>query len=367
MVGFTLEGSIKRAEKMLRNMADPEIVSADKVIPTTLLRHCEAVAFITIFKAGLFMIGGNVGAGCIIAKIPDSDSPEGYRWSGPAAVACGGFIFGGEKIDSVIILNTKSAVRAFMGKGQVTFGGNVSLAVGPVGRDLGANIGVSDTKEIVAAYSYSQAKGAYIGGTLEGAFMGTDNKNNQKFYEREATAEQILTGEVPVPFKAMGLVNRITDIMKKNPGTSNVNADIVASKGVTPTGQPLSGPSSTTSNGKSLYAKAMSGQFTSGTDRALPPGWEELKAEDGTPYYYNSKTNKTQWDMPTITPTPAVKKVAPPPRPKPPNPTGTQLPPGWEELKAEDGTPYYYNSKTNKTQWEQPTAPAIPSRRPGAV
>lgn len=43
----------------------------------------------------------------------------------------GGFIFGGEKIDSIIILNTKSAVRAFMGGQQVTFGGNLSVAAGP--------------------------------------------------------------------------------------------------------------------------------------------------------------------------------------------------------------------------------------------
>ena len=159
-IGFTLEGSIKRAEKMLHEMVDPDKVNPDQMIPMTLIRHCEALAFITILKAGLFVFGGNVGAGCIIAKIPDPDSPNGYRWSGPAAVACGGlgggFIFGGEKIDSVIVLNTKSAVRAFMGKGQITFGGNVSLAVGPVGRDLGANIGVSDTKE-VRYFSFSSS------------------------------------------------------------------------------------------------------------------------------------------------------------------------------------------------------------------
>lgn len=49
-----------------------------------------------------------------------------------------------------------------MGKGQVTFGGALSLAVGPVGRDIAGNVGLSDTKEISAAYSYSRAKGAYV-------------------------------------------------------------------------------------------------------------------------------------------------------------------------------------------------------------
>lgn len=80
-----------------------------------------------------------MGGGCVIAKVYDADEEEGYRWSAPVPVQCGGlgggFIFGGEQIDSIIILNSKSAVRAFTGKSQVTFGGNVSLAVGPVGRD----------------------------------------------------------------------------------------------------------------------------------------------------------------------------------------------------------------------------------------
>ena len=49
-----------------------------------------------------------------------------------------------------------------MGKGQVTFGGSLSLAAGPVGRDVSGAVGMSDTKEISVAYSYSRAKGAYV-------------------------------------------------------------------------------------------------------------------------------------------------------------------------------------------------------------
>lgn len=60
-----------------------------------------------------------------------------------------------------------------MGKGQVTFGGNLSMAAGPVGRDIEAHVGLSNTKEVVAAYSYSKAQGLYIGATLEGAFVSS--------------------------------------------------------------------------------------------------------------------------------------------------------------------------------------------------
>jgi len=57
---------------MLNDMVNPKYVKADKQIPATLLRHCEGVAFITIFKAGLFFLGGNMGAGCVIVKVPDT-------------------------------------------------------------------------------------------------------------------------------------------------------------------------------------------------------------------------------------------------------------------------------------------------------
>mmetsp|Transcript_6978 Transcript_6978/g.9069 ORF Transcript_6978/g.9069 Transcript_6978/m.9069 type:complete len:436 (+) Transcript_6978:222-1529(+) len=341
MVGFTLEGAVKRADKMLRKMADPKYVKADKVIPTTLLRNCEGVAFITIFKAGLFVFGGNVGGGCVIAKVKDPDSPGGYRWSGPCALQCGGlgggFIFGGEKIDSIVILNTKSAVRAFMGKGQVTFGGNVSLAVGPVGRDIEAHVGVSDSKELLAAYSYSQAQGAYIGGTLEGAFMGIKKSENRKFYSADVSAEEILTGKVQIPFQAQGLVNRLTQIMSyKRAGTGDMSSASMSNSGesmnvgaspVTINQQPSLGPQYT-SNSDSL-------SFSNGHNTSIPAAVAK-PVSDPNPFASN-----------------ASRAV---PRPSPPNlPPMTDLPPGWKKFISDDGKPYYHNTVTNETQWDKPT------------
>lgn len=45
----------------IQRMIDPKYVKFDKKIPTTLIRHCEGIAFITIIKAGLFFLGGNIG------------------------------------------------------------------------------------------------------------------------------------------------------------------------------------------------------------------------------------------------------------------------------------------------------------------
>ncbi|EER16177.1 hypothetical protein Pmar_PMAR003640 [Perkinsus marinus ATCC 50983] len=69
-------------------------------------------------------------------------------------------------------------------------------------------------------------------------------------------------------------------------------------------------------------------------ERGLPEGWQEFKADDGTPYYYNEATGVTQWRRP--------------------GDLAVRLPLGWEEFKADDGTPYYYNSTTGVTRWESP-------------
>jgi lipid-binding SYLF domain-containing protein len=218
-LSFTLDQSIDRGVKMLNEMVNPQYVDADKAIPLALIRNCEGLAFLRIYKAGFLVVGGNFGGGCVIAKVKDASQPRGWRWSAPSAVSCGGlgggFVLGAEAIDSIIICNTPGSIRAFTGQGQVTLGGNVSLAVGPVGRDIEVHAGASSNKEIVAAYSYSSAKGAYIGGSLEGAFVKREDAENRRFYASDnATAENLLDGTVQVPTKAMALANELDSVLK---------------------------------------------------------------------------------------------------------------------------------------------------------
>ncbi|KAF4737745.1 E3 ubiquitin- protein ligase, partial [Perkinsus olseni] len=92
------------------------------------------------------------------------------------------------------------------------------------------------------------------------------------------------------------------------------------------------------------------------TKEALPADWEEFKADDGTPYYHNTKTGQTQWDYPkgahgedSVTQSGGANARA----------AQQQLPEGWEELTAEDGTPYYHQLTTGHTQWEPPTGQSV--------
>jgi lipid-binding SYLF domain-containing protein len=300
-----LEGSVDKATRILAGFVNPKYVKADKQVPATLLRHCEGIAFITIVKAGLFFLGGNLGSGCVLAKIKDEKSPRGWRWSGPVAVGVGGlgggFIFGAEKIDSMIILRTQTAVRAFMGDGQVTFGANVSLAVGPVGREAEAHVGVSNNKEFVAAYSYSVAQGLYIGGTLEGAILLARSDDNKKFYnDPNVTATKILSGEANPPLCVDTLHRELYAIHDKTGDYAGLESSVRAgSQSQSQTQAGTGGPT-----GADLALPS-----ASGTELQLAPNWRKVFTADGKAYYHNTVTNETAWEAPVVQGPP--KPVAP--------------------------------------------------------
>ena len=325
-----LDGAIPRAVQTLNEMANPKYVKLDQAIPRKLLQNCKGIAFITVYKAGLFMIGGQVGGGFVITKIPDESSPDGFRWSAPLGVSVaglqGGFIFGGEKISSVIILNTPGSIRGFAGKGQVSLSGSLSLAAGPTGRDISAGVGVSNTKEVVPAYSYSIAKGAYIGATLDGAILKVNQEDNAKFYGiPDVTSDAILSGEVRPPLSVTHLYECIQE----------------CSGPVSVVDGSHQGGSKLGNSGKQLLNESLG-------DGPLPPGWQLLHTPEGKPYYFDG-TNTT-WEKPAAVVPPRPTPPPPPPAP----PAATSLPSGWEALTTDDGKTYYLNKVTNVTQWEKP-------------
>jgi lipid-binding SYLF domain-containing protein len=81
-------------------------------------------------KAG-FVFSGKAGSGLVIARLPDGS------WSAPSCIATGGLGWGlqigADITDFVVVLNTEDAVRAFSMGGNVTIGGNISAAAGPIG------------------------------------------------------------------------------------------------------------------------------------------------------------------------------------------------------------------------------------------
>ncbi|XP_027406551.1 SH3 domain-containing YSC84-like protein 1 isoform X5 [Bos indicus x Bos taurus] len=127
-----LKSEAKKAAKILREFT--EITSRngpDKIIPAHVIAKAKGLAILSVIKAG-FLVTARGGSGIVLARLPDG------KWSAPSAIGIaglgGGFELGIEVSDLVIILNYDRAVEAFAKGGNLTLGGNLTVAVGPLGR-----------------------------------------------------------------------------------------------------------------------------------------------------------------------------------------------------------------------------------------
>ncbi|CAO0795679.1 unnamed protein product [Mucor circinelloides] len=196
----SLAGECKKATKILNSFVDPG-EGLDKIIPSSILEKAQGLAIFTVLKAG-FLFSGRAGSGLVVARLPDGS------WSAPSAIVTGGMGAGGqigaELTDFVLVLNTKEAVKTFSHFGNVTLGGNVSIAAGPIGRNAEAS-GSATLKHISAIYSYSKTRGLFAGVSLEGSVIFTRNDANEKLYGERVTAKELLNGSVAPPREADSL------------------------------------------------------------------------------------------------------------------------------------------------------------------
>jgi SH3 domain-containing YSC84-like protein 1 len=169
----------------------------ESAIPEVIMREARGLAILTLTKAG-FVFTGRGGSGIVVARTDKG-------WSGPSAIGAGGMGFGfqaGAQVSElVIVLNTPDAVVAFAKGGNVTLGGALSLATGPVGRDLEGSMAVG-----AVMYTYSRSQGLFAGVSLEGTVVYTRDEANAEFYGKPVQAKEILSGSVAPPAGAQKLL-----------------------------------------------------------------------------------------------------------------------------------------------------------------
>jgi lipid-binding SYLF domain-containing protein len=170
------------------------------------LKRAQGFAIFTVARLG-FLVSARAGSGIVIARLQDD------TWSAPSALGLGGlgggFNVGAEVTDFLIILNSKAAVRSFMATGSLQLGGNLSVAVGPLGRAAEASGAINSSGNLAAMYSYSKSKGLYGGVSVEGTVLVDRSDANAKAYHRSITAKQILSGNIEAPSFAQPLINLI--------------------------------------------------------------------------------------------------------------------------------------------------------------
>ncbi|MGH7765883.1 MAG: YSC84-related protein [Candidatus Binatia bacterium] len=169
----------------------------DHAIPPAILRSARGLAILTVTKAA-FIGSVRGGTGVVVARTQNG-------WSGPSAIGTGGlgvgFQAGAEVSEFVIVLNTPAAIDAFARGGNVTLGGNLTIAAGPIGRSAEAGVTLQ-----AAMYSYSQSQGLFAGISLEGTVIGTRDELNAAYYGSPVAARDILAGNVQPPPRAERLL-----------------------------------------------------------------------------------------------------------------------------------------------------------------
>ncbi|KZW02077.1 DUF500-domain-containing protein [Exidia glandulosa HHB12029] len=196
----------QKAAKIFQSFVDSANHGLDGIIPRSVLEDARGFAIFTVFKAG-FVVSARGGSGVVIARLDDGS------WSAPSAIGTAGMGFGGqlgaEVTDFLLILNSRAAVRQFMSAGSVTLGGNMSVAIGPLGRNGEATGAVNTQGKVAAMYSYSKTKGLFGGVSLEGSIIVERQDANALAYDADVTAKMLLSGALPPPAWAGVLVNTL--------------------------------------------------------------------------------------------------------------------------------------------------------------
>ena len=170
-----------------------EIMAApDKGIPEEVLEHAKCVAVVPHLLKGGFVVGAQNGRGVATCKTANG-------WSAPLFFSLTGGSFGlqigVEGVDLVMIIQNQRGMRQLLSS-KFELGADASVAAGPVGRHASAN---TDWKMEAEILTYSRARGAFAGLTLNGASIRHDEDSTRAIYGHNVSNHKILQGEVAMP------------------------------------------------------------------------------------------------------------------------------------------------------------------------
>ena len=182
-----------------------EIMSTpDKGIPQDLLRKAQCAVIVPGLKKGAFIVGGEYGRGFAICR-----RPKGLGWGPPAAIRIEGgsvgFQIGGSSSDLVMLVMNQGGMDRLMSD-KFTIGADAAAAAGPVGRTAAAETDVELHAEIL---TWSRARGAFAGVSLDGATMRPDEGVNKELYGKNVSNRELLASDMMPPAAAQTLIKEL--------------------------------------------------------------------------------------------------------------------------------------------------------------
>jgi lipid-binding SYLF domain-containing protein len=180
-----------------------EIMAApDQGIPEEVLEHAKCVAVVPHMIKGGFVFGAENGRGVATCR-------TAAGWSAPAFFAItggsAGLQIGLEGVDLVMIIQNEKGMQQLL-TSKFQLGADASAAAGPVGRHASAETNWKLETEIL---TYSRAKGAFVGLTLNGASIRQDDDSMKAIYGRRVTTRSALLGQAAAPAAAEPFLNAV--------------------------------------------------------------------------------------------------------------------------------------------------------------
>jgi len=181
-----------------------EILAVPDDIPQDLLDNARCVVVLPSVLKAAFVVGASYGRGAMVCRTgKDFSGP----WGSPAMYALEGGSFGlqlgAEATDFVfLVMNDRGASSLLHTK--VKLGADASAAAGPKGRSAEADTDPYMRAEIL---SYSRARGAFAGISLDGSTLRPDGEANRKLYGTSVSAAKIINeSDAAAPSSAHDLI-----------------------------------------------------------------------------------------------------------------------------------------------------------------
>lgn len=158
----------------------------DSAIPRDIIKRARAVAIFPKFLKIGALVGIGYGRGVVLMRIKETPSwsrPVFFRMKGGSV----GLQMGAQSADVVLLVMTGKGLEGLL-EDKLTLGVDVSLASGPIGRNVSAE---TSLRFDAAFLSYSQSRGLFAGMALTGATMESDNEANAVYHGQGVSAQDI--------------------------------------------------------------------------------------------------------------------------------------------------------------------------------
>jgi lipid-binding SYLF domain-containing protein len=189
---------VQKSAQVFKEIMD----TPEQGIPHDLLDRAKCIAIIPGDKKFAFILGGNYGRGVATCRTD-------HGWSAPVFLALDGgsvgYQIGGSSTDIVMLFMNAHALNSLLSD-KFKLGADASVAAGPVGRNASA---ATDLKLNAEVLSYSRAKGAFAGVSLNGAVVQADKSGDRAMYGESVDRQQILHGKVTTPSSATALIHEL--------------------------------------------------------------------------------------------------------------------------------------------------------------